>query len=269
MRLLSKFYTLFFEKRLYYLFWSSKVTVERGGVFKVGRNVSLKKCDIYVKKGDCLIIGDRTSLKNTSISMIIGEQSEVRIGENCTINEFDLSLTNGHIHIGNYNKLERGNLSVKPYIEVDGALTIGNYNRLRCSVWLRFQGQVSIGSRNAINEGTELRCDEQIKIGDYNQISYDCVFWDTNTHNLYKAEKRRTITDNQYPDFGLEFEKPKTSPILVGSDCWLGKGVSVLKGVRLGDKCVLGYGTLVSNITIADNKTVFNQPNLKIIDNEL
>ncbi len=269
MSLITKISTFFFEKRFKYLWNGSKVRVERGGVFRVGRNVKMHYCNIYVKKGDCLIIGDNTTLSNTSISMIVGAQSKVHIGEQCHISDFDLSVTKGRIQIGDYNILEKGDTLIKPHFEVDGLLTIGDYNRLRCSVWLRFGGEVTIGKRNAINEGTEIRSDEYIKIGDYNQISYHCVFWDTNTHNVYKAEERRAITDKQYPAFGLEFEKPKTAPIVIGNDCWVGKGVSVLKGSQVGDKCILGYGTLISNIKIPQNKTVFNESNLKINNNSL
>ncbi|WP_111307971.1 hypothetical protein [Confluentibacter sediminis] len=269
MNKIIRLYKLFYEKRFRFVLWGSKVTVEEGGVFEIGKNVTIKNSQIYVKKGARLIIGDNTSLSKVSISMIVGEKCELYIGKDCKIEAFDLSLTAGRIQIGDYNMLQKGDSAVKPHFEVEGTLTIGHYNRLRCSIWLRFNGQVAIGSRNAINEGTEIRCDEKVTIGDYNQISYDCIFWDTNTHNLYKAQKRREITDKQYPDFGLEFEKPKTLPIAIGSDCWIGKAVTMLKGTKVEDKCIVGYGTLLSNISISENKTIMNQPNLRIIDNQL
>ncbi|WP_372752973.1 hypothetical protein [Mariniflexile sp.] len=269
MNKIKRLFVALVEKRFWYLLWGSKVTVEKGAVLKLGKKVRIRHSHIYVKKGDTLSIGDHTQVSNASISMIVGEKSELHIGNHCVIDDFELSLTKGQIRIGDYNIFQKGSKAEKPRFEVDGALTIGGFNRLRCSIWIRFNGVVAIGNRNAINEGTEIRCDEHISIGDYNQISYDCVFWDTNTHNLYTAEERRTITDKQYPAFGLEFEKPKTAPIVIGSDCWLGRGVSVLKGTHLGEKCVVGYGTLLSNISMADNKTVFSQPNLKLIDNQL
>ncbi|GAA4819503.1 hypothetical protein [Litoribaculum gwangyangense] len=258
-----------YEKKLIFLLTGSKVTIEKGGVFKLGKNVKIYKSTIYVKKGDSLIIGDYSTLSRVSLSMILGGKSEIYIGKNCSIEEFDMSVTKGYIHIDDNNILSKGGKLERPHFEVEGGLKIGSFNSLRCCAWIRFNGQVEIGSRNAINEGTEIRCDEHIIIGDYNQISYDCVFWDTNTHVIYKAEKRREITDSQYPEFGMEFEKPKTTPIAIGSDCWIGKGVSVLKGTNLADKCIVGYGTLLSNIKVSENKTIFNQPHLKIIDNQL
>ena len=246
-----------FEKRWWFLLTGSNVTIEMGGILKIGKNVTIRNSHIYVKKGDCLTIGDNTKLSKVSINMIFWDSNEVQIGNNCSINDYNISATKGRIYIGDYNIFEKGNTEVKPCFEVHGTLRIGDYNRLRCSVWNRFNGQVQIGNRNAFNEGTEIRCDEQISIGDYNQISYDCVFWDTNTHNLYKTEERRSITDKQYPDFGLEYEKPKTAPIAIGNDCWIGKGVSILKGTNLADKCIVGYGALLSNVSVTENKTIF------------
>jgi acetyltransferase-like isoleucine patch superfamily enzyme len=269
MKLFKKIIKIFTEKRALYLLSGSKVTIEKGGIFKTGKNVTIQNSNIYVKKGDNLSIGDNTHVSNVSISMITGQKSELRIGKNCIIKGFDFSMTNGQIVIGDGNILEKGDKAEIPSFKVTGKLIIRDYNRLRCSIWIRFNGNVEIGSRNAINEGTEVRSDEAIVIGDYNQISYDCMIWDTNTHSLYKAEKRREITDKQYPAFGLEFEKPATMPVSIGSDCWIGKGASILKGTRIASKCIVGYGALLSNISIAGNKTIINQPNLKLIDNQL
>ncbi|GEM_PF-548826 len=257
------------QKKWKYLFFGSKVTIETGGILSIGKNVKIKNSNIYIKKGDHLIIGDNVLIKNCKISTIIGSKSKILIGHDCNLDTFNIGITGGLIEIGHHNFMQGGIQANIPYFEIKGDLMIGNYNRIRCDIWTRFNSKVRIGSHNAINEGTEIRSDDSIIIGDYNQISYNCIIWDTNTHNLYKAEKRRTITDNQFPDFGLEYEKPKTQPIIIGNDCWLGRDVSILKGTKIKDKCVLGYGALLSNVTIEENKTVINQPSLKIVDNKL
>lgn len=269
MEAIKKLIYFFYSKRLWYLFSGSRVTVEKGGILKIGENVSIKKTNIYVKSGSSLTIGNNTKLFGSSISMIVGGKSSTYIGENCSLSEFNLSVVDGNIHIGNNNFIEKGDKAEKPSFEIQGALRIEDYNRLKCSIWSRFNSKVQIGSRNAINEGTEIRSDEKITIGDYNQISYDCVVWDTNTHNIYKAEKRRKITNSQYPDFGLEFEKPKTAPVFIGSDCWVGRNAGILKGTRVENKCIIAYGTLLTNVSIPENKTLFNKHELKIIDNQL
>ena len=269
LKYLKKIFKSLSKLRLKYLIYGSKISIEKGGVFSVGKNVTISKCSIFVKKGDTLIIGDNTSISRSSINMIAGGGAEIKIGKNCKISDFNLSITWGVMHFGDYNIIEKGDNLSTPSFKVGGDLVIGDYNHILCDICTRFCGKVNIGNRNAINEGTEIRCDDKITIGDYNQISYNCAIWDTNTHNIYKAEKRREITDSQYPDFGLEFEKPKTIPVFIGSDCWIGKDVKILKGTKLENKCIIALGTLLTNVSIAQNKTIFNKSDLKIVDNQV
>ena len=269
LKYLRKVFNSLSKLRFKYLIYGSKITIEKGGVFSVGKNVTIRRSSIYVKKGDTLIIGDDTNILSSSINMIAGGKAEIKIGKHCKIGTYNLSITWGFMHIGDYNIIEKGDNIRTPSFEIAGHLVIGNYNHILCDICGRFSGKVSIGNRNAINEGTEIRGDNNITIGDYNQISYNCYIWDTNTHNIYKAEKRREITDLQYPDVGLEFEKPKTAPVFIGSDCWIGKDVTILKGTKLENKCIIALGTLLTNVSIAENKTIFNKSDIKIIDNQL
>lgn len=38
----------------------------------------------------------------------------------------------------------------------------------------------------------------------------------------------------------------KTAPVVIGDDCFFGERCMVLKGVRLGDRCVIGAGSVVT-----------------------
>lgn len=266
---LKNIYNRFNKIKFKYLFYGSKVIIEKGAVFSVGKNVTIRKSSIFIKKGDALIIGNDTLIFGSSINMISGGKAEIKIGKNCKISDFNFSIAWGVMHFGDYNIIEKGDNLRTPSFKVGGDLVIGNYNHILCDICTRFCGKVNIGNRNAINEGSEIRCDDRVIIGDYNQISYNCAIWDTNTHNIYKAEKRREITDSQYPDFGLEYEKPTTVPVVIGSDCWIGKNVTILKGTNLEDKCIIALGALLTNVSIAGNKTVFNSSDLKIVDNKV
>lgn len=95
------------------------------------------------------------------------------------------------------------------------------------------------------------------------------MIWDTDTHNMYKAEKRREITVDTFPRFGFETEKPRTKPVFLGDDCWLGKDVSILKGSTINNKCIVGMGAKVVNINIPENKTVISKDNFLIKENNL
>ena len=65
------------------------------------------------------------------------------------------------------------------------------------------------------------------------------------THPL-SAEERRT---------GLELG----APISIGDDCWFGGGVIVLPGVRIGARCVIGAGAVVTR-DVEDDVVVAGNP---------
>jgi len=253
--------------KLKYLLNSSKVIVEPGATLIIDSSVKILKSNIYVGKGASVKISSNTQILNSNM-YIKASDSKVQIGSNCTIKNIDLALWRGNFNLGDYSILGNGNNGIKNSISVDGNCWIGEYNRIHSGIWVRFEGKLSIGNRNAINEYTDIRCDEKIEIGDYNQISYYCDIWDTNTHCIYDPQKRRRLTDEQYPGFGEEIEKPLTEPILIGNDCWLGKKVTLLKGSSIGDKSIVGYGTLIGGKNIANNSTVVSKSNLQIINNK-
>ena len=83
--------------------------------------------------------------------------------------------------------------------------------------------------------------------------------WDTNTHTIYKSEKRSEITRKYFPYFGYEIEKPLTSPIVVGDNCWIGERSSIMKGTQIGDNVIVGYNTMLLNKIIESNKDVYKR----------
>lgn len=217
--------------RIKYLFSGSVVVIY--GKATIGKGVKIRNSKIRVDEQSSLILGDHCSLDRLLISMV------------------------GHIEIGKGNILEQKGLSSPLEIVGHGNLKVGDYNRIRARILIRFGGNVEIGKYTNINEGSEIRSDESVSIGSYNQISYNVMIWDTNTHNIYPAEKRRRLAEDYHPIFGMEIEKPITKPVVIGDDCWLGKNSTVLKGTTLSNKCIVGYGTLLSNTTIEENTTVF------------
>lgn len=267
--IIRKLFLFLFYCKKRYLLRGSIVVCEKGSSFYVGRQVRISKCKIHLHSGARLAIGDHTCIKNTRINLqVAGQKDASSIGSDCRISDARITV-NGVLRMGNGNIIEKGYHYRPVHITMNGSLMIGDRNRLRCTIWGRYDSTLRIGSYNNINEETELRCDEQITIGDFSQISYRCSIWDTNTHNIYKAGERRNLTVSKYPLYGYEYEKPKTKPVVIGNDCWIGKNVSILKGTSIGDKCVIGYGTLLSNMQIAYNHTVVLSNNLKIFENEI
>ncbi|MFS4482686.1 acyltransferase [Hyunsoonleella sp. 2307UL5-6] len=227
----------------------------------------LKKNRIRVSKNVKLHLHKSVSIEGCSLNLLEG--AELYIGENVLIKNVNINIS-GKLVIQENSFVNNGYMQRNSSITINsGEVVIGSYNRIQCNILVRYGGILKIGNRNNINSESEIRCDDNIVIGDYNQISYRVMIWDTNTHNIYSASKRREMTDSYFPIFGHEIEKPKTKKVLIGNDCWISKDVTILKGSEVGDKCILGYGTLLSNTIIPSSNSVINDTKIKIFKNNL
>ncbi|HEX9694802.1 MAG TPA: acyltransferase [Actinomycetota bacterium] len=116
------------------------------------------------------------------------------------------------------------------------------YGRLRIGRW------VWVGSGNA------LRCHEgNLRIGD------KCVFGRKNTINAYLDVSIGaecifadwiyiTDFDHKFDDVNVPIRKQGIvkSPVTIGNDCWFGEKTTVLRGVTIGDGCVIASHALVN-----------------------
>ena len=212
-----------------------------------------------IVKGDIdTIIRIHTNTKIYNSKITVKQGGSLIIGKDCVIRNLNL-LVEGTVNIGNSNLIDNGNSPSINITIANGNFNLGDFNRINSRILIRFGGSLTIGNHNNINDGTEIRADEKISVGDYNQISYNCVIWDTNTHNMYADAKRRELTNIHFPVFGFEFEKPKTKPIKIENDCWVGRGASILKGVTLNNSSIVGYNTTLSNCIIEERKIVVSK----------
>ncbi len=204
-------------------------------------------------------------IKNSLVR--VDATSSLELKEGARLEGVTLRVRNGaRVVIGEHARVEQGGNPTPPEHLVDsGQLEVGDHSQLRCKrLLVRFGGRVTVGSYTNVNDGSEIRADERVEIGSYCMISYNTRIWDTNTHCLLPPEERRKRTREHFPAFGLETERPKTSPVHVGDGCWLGEGVALLKGTRLGENVTVGFGTLVSNVEIEANRVVYEKRELGV-----
>ncbi|HEY9154375.1 MAG TPA: acyltransferase [Opitutaceae bacterium] len=123
--------------------------------------------------------------------------------------------------------------SIAPTIENHGKLIIGHGLRIdsffsaakiQCS-----QGAVIELGRNVyLNSGAHLFAKESITIGHNTWIAEDAYISDTDFHEIA-------------PD-----EPPRTAPVKIGNNVWIGLRAIILPGVTIGDHAVIGAGSVVS-----------------------
>ena len=85
-----------------------------------------------------------------------------------------------------------------------------------------------IGRRNFLTAASE------ILLGDYVLTGTDCHFLGAN----------HSYADPLTP-YVLS-EVPSEEPIVIGTNCWLGSSVTVLRGVRIGHGAIIGAGSVVT-----------------------
>ena len=228
-----------------YLLFGSYVYVEKGSAFACAKGCKIVNSKIHLQNNSTLIIENGVIIKQTRFL-----------------------LSKGVVRVGEQSFFSNGVMPTKQEIIVsNGNITFGKFNRIRAQkFWVRFGGVIKFGDYINLNEYSEIRCDESIQIGDFVEISYHVRIWDTNTHELEPLEKRRNRWIEQYLKRDVS-EKPKTKPIIIGSDTWIGESVSILKGSILGTGCVCGYATCISGKQIPDNMTVINQVELRVFPN--
>lgn len=52
----------------------------------------------------------------------------------------------------------------------------------------------------------------------------------------------------------------KTSPIVIGNNVWLSANVIILPGVRIGNNCIVGAGSVVTKSFEEDNLIIAGNP---------
>ena len=231
-----------------YLFHGSYVYVSYNSTLKIGENVRIRHAKIHVSEHSKVVISNKVRITN---AIIVCNNSSLSIGEESIV--------------------ENGSMPMRCMLSISNKsnVSFGTHNRLRMKrVWARFGGKLHFGNYINLNEYSEIRCDENVTVGDFVAISYNVKIWDTNTHEFEKIEQRRERWKKLYLKRDVS-EKPRTSPVYIGSDTWIGENVALLKGTTIGERCIVGFGTLVSGKTIPDRTTVLNKTELMMIPNNL
>lgn len=87
--------------------------------------------------------------------------------------------------------------------------------------------QIRIGDRVFINQGVSIAASQSIEIGDDTMIGDFVAIYDLNFHQV----------DPEHPKV--------SSPVTIGTNVWLGRGVLVLPGSKIGDHTVVAAQSVV------------------------
>ncbi|WP_236023530.1 glycosyltransferase [Bifidobacterium miconis] len=94
-------------------------------------------------------------------------------------------------------------------------------------------GDIVIGDNVFFNNGCAVHAMESITIGSETIFGENVRIYD---HNHRFADPTLAIKEQGY----------STAPVHIGSHCWIGSNVTILKGANIGDNCVIGAGCVIS-----------------------
>ena len=110
------------------------------------------------------------------------------------------------------------------------------------SITVHPHAQLTVGHHSGMSGGT-LWVTENVIIGNYVNIGGNCSIMDGDLHNIDWQERRK---DRQ------EAISYKTAPITIEDDVWIGANCTILKGVHIGARTIIGAGSVVVKDIPAD-----------------
>lgn len=122
------------------------------------------------------------------------------------------------------------------------------------TVYIGKGATIEIGDNTFFNHGCSLNSLQSIKIGK------DCLFGENvkiYDHNHKFREKISRVSDQGF----------KTSPVVIGDNCWICSNVVILRGVKVGNHCIIGAGCVVNRDVPSGSIVQCNQ-NLNIVKME-
>ena len=144
-----------------------------------------------------------------------------------------------------YSVLLRGHnfffQSTKHAICINSGTTIGQNTRISGGG----DGKIYIDKNVLIDDFTYIMAHGKITIGKNTKIAAFCFITDFN--HIFKNTKLSLVSQ------GYE-----TRPVIVGENVWIGTHVVVLPGVKIGNRAVIGAGSVVTKDVPANSVAVGN-----------
>lgn len=107
----------------------------------------------------------------------------------------------------------------------------------------------------------------KLTIGDFVRVGGNVLFIDTDCHPINYIY-RRVDAKGKY---GVDYVNSliQSAPIKIGNDVWIGADTIILKGVTIGDRAIIGAGSIVTKDVPADCIAAGNPCEvIRMLDNE-
>ncbi|MBR2848037.1 MAG: acyltransferase [Clostridia bacterium] len=108
---------------------------------------------------------------------------------------------------------------------------------------------MTIGNGFSCNNGCKLSCVSGITFGENCLLGGDVVVRDSDGHTVFSRTEDADFT-----------AQPDRKPVLIGDHVWICNKSDILKGVTIGNDCVVSYGSLVVKSFEGDHLLIGGTP---------
>ncbi len=182
-----------------------------------------------------------------SARMKVHYRDRLSMGVNCRVDPWSIIISGtGAVVMEDDVAIDRGAHKVLFNLGADSQVTLKKETWIQTfdshTVFSTKPGAtIEIGERCWFSGGI-FGASERITVGEHGLIGWGCMILDSSLHRL----------DNDSPPV-------KTAPVTIGSHVWMPSYVTVFPGVRIGDHCVIGTGSLVTK-DVPDNSFAAGRP---------
>ncbi|MEW5983738.1 MAG: acyltransferase [Acidobacteriota bacterium] len=119
-------------------------------------------------------------------------------------------------------------------------------------------GAIDLGDDVYIGDDCIISCANRVTIGPGTLVAHGVQIFDNDTHSLDAEARRRHWNAIREGGHVSDVEVPG-APIEIGAGAWIGFGSIILKGVTLGDECIVAAGSVVTS-NVAPRTLVAGNP---------
>ncbi|RZG76958.1 acyltransferase [Acinetobacter sp. WCHAc060025] len=109
----------------------------------------------------------------------------------------------------------------------------------RCKFVTGYDGVIKIGKHTMLN-GVCIVSYENVEIGEECQIASSTIISDTDFHPVEPTLRSKQVKGENFP-----FSSVGKKAIKIGNNVWIGWNCTILKGVVIGDDCIVAAGSVV------------------------
>ncbi|PKG82238.1 acyltransferase [Colwellia sp. 75C3] len=124
----------------------------------------------------------------------------------------------------------------------------------RCKFVTGYEGKITVGENTMFN-GVCVVSYKEVEIGANCQIASSTIIADTNFHPVDPIEREKQVTGQDF-----SFSSVKNAQIKIGNNVWIGWNCTVLKGVEIGDNCIVAAGSVVTTGVYLENSIIAGNP---------